>query len=122
MENSKKTISCKKQFCIGLVPYIGFFIVFLVGYYGIHKRKKNWLYSIIYYFLCLVPVAFFFAVAYIVIYYAILGNNINLVITLSLVISYIMCVCCAVAFVFIFKAMIDKFEKDERKKIENNLS
>lgn len=123
MANNKKIVSLKLLYYLSLFPFLGVIIVWIIGIYNVYAIKKKRIYCVFYYLLTIFPIMLFGGV-FIVVFLFFIEPLDELVfkIIISFVLAFIVCVCMAIAIVGIQKGMIERFEKEAEKQIENNLN
>ncbi|GHU98717.1 hypothetical protein FACS1894211_02910 [Clostridia bacterium] len=124
MEKKKqeKLISLKLQSFLGALPYLGFVIVIFMGFYNIFTITKKRIFVALYYLLILIPVILFGGIGGLVYIFFIAQLEMPLVLIWALVWFFAVFLCIAIGCVAIQKGMIERFRKQEEKKVENNLN
>ena len=123
MSKNKKMVSFKLLYYLSLLPFLGVVIVWIIGIYNVYAIKKKRIYCVLYYLLTMFPIILFGGIFIAVFLFCIEPlDDLALKIIISFVLAFIVCVCMAIAIVGIQKGMIERFEKEDEKQIENNLN
>jgi len=123
---NKKPLSSKLLCFFCLIPYFGFIIVLFVGQHNIYlykrmNKNKNTFHAVLYQILIYIPALIFMGAFGLIYSFVIIGHSDKVVIIWALIGMFITCLCIAVSCVIIYEQFIKKFQKDEQKKLENNL-
>ena len=122
MSDTKKIFSLKLQYYLSLLPFLGVIIVWFIGMWNIYAFKKKRIYCLFSSLLTMVPIILF-GVVFIVVFILFIApiDEVVLKLVVSYILIFIVCVCMAITIVSLQKRMLERFEKQEEKQIENNL-
>jgi len=112
----KKIISSKIQYIMSAIPFIGFVIVFFIGFININRIRKN-LSSLIVYFLLFAVIGTVFLLIFALFYmFVIVELNMPWLVIIAVVSQYIIAFCIGMFLVLIQKRLLHSIK---RKKEEN---
>lgn len=107
---SKRILSCKVQYYLSLIPFLGFFIAWISSWWNIYRRTNDKKYIFLHFIIWILPMCIAGAVVAISIITFMTNLSPLAYKICGLLISYVACLIMAFSAILISKKIIKKFE------------